>query len=92
MHTEATKSKISESLKVYHAKNPVGQDFVKNHRKVMEKASGLKIKQLTIHGELIATFSCIREAARQTGIPRSSIGNCVVGYAEHARGFVFRKF
>src|SRR5258708_6485449 len=47
----------------------------------------LPIRQLTIDGKLIATYSSITEAEKKTGISISGISNCLTGYIYQFKGF-----
>ena len=48
------------------------------------------VLQLSINGELIAEYSSIHEAGRQTGCNNCSICNCCKGNRKSAGGFIWR--
>ena len=46
--------------------------------------------QLSLNGEVLARYSSISEAARQTGISQAMISYCCLGRYKTAKGFIFR--
>ena len=94
--SEEHKKKISESMT--GEKNPM---FGKHHsedtkRKMSEAHKGKiyantkPILQFSKNGELIAEYSSLTEASRQTGCYQSHICSCCKGERKSARGFIWR--
>jgi hypothetical protein len=50
-----------------------------------------KIGQCSLDGELIYTYTVIREAERNTGVSHSSISKCLNGDRKSAGGFIWKK-
>ena len=48
------------------------------------------IFQLSLDGFIVEIFNGIREAVRQTGIPKTSITKCRDGHLKHARGYIWK--
>ena len=49
--------------------------------------SSKPIAQYSLGGDKLRTFAGTAEAVRETGIPRTSIKNCLNGYSKTAKGF-----
>lgn len=49
-----------------------------------------KIQQLTLDGEVIATYKSIRQAALANNISRDAVTYCVKGLQKSTRGFMFK--
>ena len=50
-----------------------------------------RIEQVDASGNVVATFESITSAARQTGIPVSSVSQCLNGKLRQTHGFTFRR-
>ena len=46
--------------------------------------------QLTIDGEKVGAYASVKEAARQTGSPRTGISRCLHGKQKYAGGFIWK--
>lgn len=56
-----------------------------------EYSHNKKIAQYTKQGEKIAVYKSIVYASEQTGIKRTSIGNCINGLSRSAGGYVWKE-
>ena len=88
-HSEDTKRKISESH--------IGITFSEEHKRKMSEAHKGKIYantkpilQFSKNGELIAEYSSLIEASRQTGFYQSNICKCCKGNRKSAGGYIWR--
>lgn len=54
------------------------------------KKMGKTVCQYSLDGNLIKTYSSIREAARETGFCASSIGDCTRGNSHQSYGFIWK--
>ena len=82
-HSEESKKKISEAN--------TGKHHSEEHRKKISQSKGVNgILQFSKDGELIAEYSSIHEAERQTGCNNCSICNCCKGNRKSAGGFIWR--
>lgn len=54
-------------------------------------ANRQSIEQVDASGNVVATFESIKSAARQTGIPISSVSQCLNGKLRQTHGFIFRR-
>jgi len=59
-------------------------------REKFSKAKSKPVQQLTMSGELLATFPSMKEAQKLTGVHWTNISRCCLGSARTARGFVWR--
>lgn len=67
---------ITKGLNQYYKKNNGGTKInIEKHRKSMAKSVGVKINQYNLKEELINSFESLREAARRTGVCKSTIRN-----------------
>ena len=92
-HHEETKKKISESLKKTHYQigKPISEEIkIKISIALKNKCRGKKILQYNLNHTLINTFISFNDAYRQTGIPNSTIRNCVKNNIIN-RGFIWKK-
>ena len=81
--SEESKKKISEAN--------TGKHHSEEHRKKISQSKGVNgILQFSKDGELIAEYSSIHEAERQTGCNNCSICNCCKGNRKSAGGFIWR--
>ena len=81
--SEESKKKISEAN--------TGKHHSEEHRKKISQSKGVNgILQFSKDGELIAEYSSIHEAERQTGCNNCSICNCCKGNRKSARGFIWK--
>lgn len=80
-HTEERKTKISESLKKYHASN------VKNE---VNNKIGTKIKQYDMNNNLLNEYTSISNACRKTSIQRKLISLYLRGKTNIAGGFIWK--
>lgn len=72
-HTSNTINKLKNITNNYFNDN---KNIIK-HREIMANNKGLKITQYDTNNNLINNYISIREASRQTNIPRSSIGKAI---------------
>ena len=73
-YSEEAKQKISESM-----------------RKAAEKRGHLKeVAQYTLEGELVRTWSCVKDAAKALGCAPGSIRGCVRGRQKSSQGFIWK--
>ena len=94
--TEETRKKISESMT--GEKNPLyGKHHSEDTKRKMSEAHKGKIYantkpilQFSKNGELIAEYSSLTEAERQTGCNNSHICECCKGERKSARGFIWK--
>jgi group I intron endonuclease len=84
-HTEETKNKIRESVKKYY-----NESNIIKHRESLSKTIGIKIGQYDLNNILINTFISFGDASRQTGVPTSTIKNCVKNNTIN-RGFIWKR-
>lgn len=87
-HTDESKRKMSQSH--------LGKTLSEEHRRKLSIAQyggkhrrARSVYQFALSGELIATYDCISEAARQTGIPNQNIVKCCQGRRAYAGGFLW---
>ena len=85
--SDATKQKISESLKKYFQNNKVD---TKNHKNSVIKALGKPIAQYTLSGELIKEYKSISEANNTSGVKQSNIQHTLSGNSKTAGGFIWK--
>ena len=82
-HSEESKKKISESM--------TGITFSEEHRKKISQSKGVNgILQFSKDGELIAEYSSIHEASRQTGCNQGHICNCCKGERKSCGGYIWK--
>ena len=88
--SEESKKKISEALsgeKAYW----YGKHHSEEYRKKISQSMGVNgILQFSKDGELIAEYSSIHEAERQTGCNQGNICRCCKGKRKSAGGFIWR--
>ena len=89
-HSEETKRKMSEALS--GEKNPnFGKHLSEEHKKKISESMGVNgILQFSKDGELIAEYSSIHEAERNTGCNNCSICKCCKGNRKSAGGFIWK--
>ena len=95
-HSEETRKKISESMT--GEKNPLyGKHHSEDTKRKMSEAHKEKIYanikpilQCSKNGELIAEYSSLTEASRQTGCNNSHIGSCCKGNRKSCGGFIWK--
>lgn len=51
----------------------------------------IPVNQLDFDGNIICTYSSMKEAGEKTGIDKNNIGRCCNGYLKHAGNYVWRK-
>lgn len=83
--SEEVKKKLSESSHKYFEENR------EKHNILMSEKLGKKVNQYDLSGNYINSYMSIREAVRQTEIPKSSIQACVLGKLKTAGGFIWRR-
>jgi group I intron endonuclease len=89
--SEESKKKTSESLKKYFAEHEANIVNIEKHRKSMAKAVGVKVQQLDLENNVIATYESIAEAARSINRQSNTIAQCFKGKCQTAGGFKWRK-
>ena len=89
-HSEETKKKISESMT--GEKHPMfGKHFSEEHNNKISQSKGVNgILQFSKDGELIAEYSSIHEAERNTGCNNCNICKCCRGERKSAGGYIWR--
>ena len=89
-HSEESKKKISEALsgeKAYW----YGKHLLEESKRKISQSMGVNgILQFSKDGELIAEYSSIHEAERQTRCNRGNICNCCKGNRKSAGGFIWK--
>ena len=80
-HSEEIKTKISESLKKYHASN------VKND---VNNKLGTKIKQYDMNNNLLNEYTSISDASRKTSVPKSSLLVHLKDNTKTGGGFIWK--
>lgn len=89
--SKAHKGKASWNKGVVGSANPLtGRKRPKDVCVRISKGKAKKVQQLTLSGELLATFASLQEAARALGISRPNISKCCVGLRQKAGGFRWR--
>ena len=82
-HSEEAKRKISEAR--------IGITLSEEHKKKISQSMGVNgILQFSKDGELIAEYSSIHEAERQTGCNQGNICNCCKGRLKTCGGYIWR--
>ena len=88
--SEEHKKKISEALSGEKSPN-FGKHLSEETKRKISQSMGVNgILQFSKDGELIAEYSSIHEAERQTGCNNCSICNCCKGNRKSAGGFIWR--
>lgn len=76
--SENIKEKIRESVKRYYENGgETSKVNIEKHREAMAKSCGIKVGQYDSNNKLLGTYISANEAARQTGVPRSTIQNAI---------------
>lgn len=89
--TQETKDKIKSGvLRYYNNSRKEHKEIIMKHRDAMARARGSQIVQLSVDNILLGRFISISEAARQTGVPRSSIQANLYGTLKTAGTFIWR--
>jgi hypothetical protein len=86
-HTEEAKTKISESLKKYHASNVT---IVNNINVKRDNKLGTKIKQYDMNNNLLNEYTSISEASRKTSVPKSSLLVHLKDNTKTGGGFIWK--
>ena len=82
-HSEETRNKMSEShIGKHHSEE--------TRNKISESKPKKPVLQYSKTGELIAEYSSLTEASRQTGCDKSHICNCCKGNRKSAGGFIWK--
>lgn len=81
--------KASPETKLNMSKAHKGRKPTFENRLSRLKANSKPVEQFNKNGDYIATYYSIAEAARVTGIPKSSIGYCCCKKLKHAGGQIF---
>ena len=105
-HSAETKKKIGDMRRGFHHTEEskqkmrnahLGMKFSEEHlMKLREAQRGGKhhraraVYQMDFLGNVIASFACVADAQRQTGISNQNIVKCCQGSRAHAGGFVWR--
>ncbi len=88
IHADKTKTKISESLKAYYRNTR--NDNIQKHQNSMANARGRKISQYDKNNIHISTYISIADAARKSGIGKSSIQHALSGKHATSGGYIWR--
>ena len=98
--SEELKRKISESMTGKHfseehrkkiSESKIGITFSEEHKKKISQSKGVNgILQFSKDGELIAEYSSIHEAERNTGCNNCNICKCCRGERKSAGGFIWK--
>ena len=86
-HTEERKTKISESLKKYHASNVT---IVNNINVQRDNKLGTKIKQYDMNNNLLNEYTSISDASRKTSVPKSSLLVHLKDNTKTGGGFIWK--
>jgi group I intron endonuclease len=86
-HTEEAKTKISESLKKYHASNVT---IVNNINVQRDNKLGTKIKQYDMNNNLLNEYTSISDASRKTSVPKSSLLVHLKDNTKTGGGFIWK--
>lgn len=84
MKNEESRKKLSMSIRKYYSEN------LEHHREVMANAVGKEIVQYDLHGNKLAEFISIAEAARQTKVAKEGIRLCAWKQRKSTKGFIFK--
>jgi len=84
-HSEEIKNILQNKAKIYFDDNK----NVEKHREIMAKAKGIRVLQYDLNNNLINEFISIREASRQTSIPRTTIANVISNNTLKAGNFIW---
>ena len=87
--TEETKTKMSESHIGKHLSEDTKRKMSEAHKGKIY-ANTKPILQFSKSGELIAEYSSLTEASRQTGCNNSHISSCCKGERKSAGGFIWK--
>jgi group I intron endonuclease len=74
--SDDVKEKIRKGVKKYYD-NDDNKINIEKHREAMAKSCGIKVSQYDSNHNLLGTYISAAEAARQTGIPRSTVQNAI---------------
>jgi group I intron endonuclease len=83
--SEEVKKKLSENAHKYYEENR------EKHNILMSEKLGHQINQYDLNDNYIKTYMSIREAVRQTNIPRTSIQYCILGKLKTAGSFIWKR-
>ena len=78
--------KNSEAVK----KRSQDPEYLRKNAEAVRKALCKRVKQYSLDGEYIKTWTSIVEAARELGIDNSAIGKCCKGKYKSAGGYLWR--
>ena len=92
-HSEESKNKIRDSIKKKYSEQTDNKynTNIEKHREIMGKAKGVKILQYDLNNNFIKDFISIREASRETNVPRTSIGKAIKNNTFIAGNFIWKK-
>ena len=90
---DEVKKKISDSLKGYYKDNPdnISKPDSNKHRIAMANAVGLSISQYDLNNNLMGNYSSLADAARITGVPRSTIQLIIKKGGGVSKGFIWKR-
>lgn len=91
--SEEHRKKISEGVKKWYENinmQPRTDGYINNKSKIMTEICGKSVKQYNRDGIYINEYQSISEGARQTGVSRKNIQECVSGRTKTAGGFVWK--
>lgn len=83
----ADKASIRSRLKTY---KPFIEQRKQRYSETLRKRNSKAVKQYTLDGEYITTFSSMAEAEKQTGVNKSTITLACQGKCKTAKGFQWR--
>lgn len=92
-HSDEIKKKISDSLKGYYKDNPdnISKPDLNKHRIAMAKAVGICIEQYDLNNKMLGKYNSIEEAARVTGVPRTTIQVIIKKGGGISKGFIWKR-
>lgn len=88
-HTEESKNKIRDAIKNKYSEDPYMS--IVRLREIMAKSKGIKIIQYDLNNNFIKDFISIREASRETNVPRSTIAKVISNNSFIAGNFIWKK-
>jgi hypothetical protein len=87
-----TKTRISESLKLYNKNidDSKIEEFKKNQSKIMTKAIGRAVGQYDLEGNFIKSYDTIIQAARAVNAAKNGICQVISGKGKTCKGYIWK--